>query len=55
MNEEAIKDAYNLFVRTGYTQDINAFKQLIGSNPEALQDAYNLFVRTGYNLSLIHI
>ena len=49
MNEEAIKDAYNLFVQTGYNQDINTFKQLIGSNPEALQDAYNLFVHTGYN------
>ena len=49
MNEEAIKDAYNLFVQTGYNQDINTFKQLIGSNPEALQDAYNLFVQTGYN------
>ena len=49
MNEEAIKDAYNLFVRTGYNKDINSFKELINSNPNALQDAYNLFVRTGYN------
>jgi len=52
MNEEAVQDAYNLFVQTGYNQDINAFKQLISSNPEALQDAFNLFVPTGYNQNI---
>ena len=52
MNEEALQDAYNLFVQTGYNKDINAFKQLISSNPEALQDAFNLFVQTGYNQNI---
>jgi hypothetical protein len=49
MNEQAIRDAYNLFVGTGYTQSYEAFKALINSNPQALQDAYGLFVNTGYN------
>jgi hypothetical protein len=48
MNEEAIKDAYNLFVGTGYTKSYEDFKQLMASNPEALNDAYGLFVNTGY-------
>jgi hypothetical protein len=48
MNEEAIRDAYNLFVSTGYTKSYEDFKQLINSNPEALNDAYGLFVNTGY-------
>jgi len=48
MNEEAIRDAYNLFVNTGYKKSYEEFKQLINSNPEALQDAYGLFVNTGY-------
>jgi hypothetical protein len=48
MNEEAIKDAYNLFVGTGYKKSYEEFKQLIASNPEALNDAYGLFVKTGY-------
>jgi len=49
MNEEAIKDAYNLFVSTGYNKSYEDFKALISSNPEALQDAYGLFTATGYN------
>jgi len=49
MNEEAIRDAYNLFVGTGYTKSYEDFKALISSNPEALQDAYGLFTGTGYN------
>jgi hypothetical protein len=48
MNENAIRDAYDLFVGTGYTKSYEDFKQLINSNPEALQDAYGLFVNTGY-------
>lgn len=48
MNEEAIKDAYSLFVGTGYKKSYEEFKQLMASNPEALNDAYGLFVSTGY-------
>ena len=49
MNEQAIQDAYNLFVQTGYKGDINAFSNLIKTNPNALNDSYNLFVENGYN------
>ena len=52
MNEQAIRDAYNLFVGTGYTQSYEAFKALINSNPQALQDAYGLFTSTGYNQNI---
>lgn len=48
MNEQAIRDAYNLFVSTGYKKSYDEFKQLMSSNPQALQDAYGLFVNTGY-------
>ena len=48
MNEQAILDAYNLFVADGYSGTIDEFRQLIQENPEAKQDAYNLFVSEGY-------
>jgi hypothetical protein len=48
MNEDAIKDAYNLFVNTGYNKSYDNFKALIQSNPNARKDAYDLFVSTGY-------
>ena len=48
MNEQAIQDAYNLFVSNGYQKSLNDFKKLIASNPQALQDSYNLFVSNGY-------
>ena len=48
MNEEAIQDAYGLFVDTGYTGSLGDFKVLLDTNPEAFQDAYDLFVDTGY-------
>ena len=51
MNEQAIQDAYNLFVQKGYKGDINAFSNLIKTNPNALNDSYNLFVAGGYNKS----
>lgn len=52
MNEEALKDAYNLFVQQGYKKSIDDFKQLIASNPDALKDSYNLFTQQGYNKSI---
>lgn len=48
MNEDAIKDAYDLFVNTGYNKSYDNFKALIQSNPAARKDAYDLFVSTGY-------
>ena len=51
MNEQAIQDAYNLFVQKGYNGDINTFTNLIKTNPNALNDSYNLFVENGYNRS----
>ena len=52
MNEEALKDAYNLFVQQGYKKSIDDFKQLIASNPDALKDSYNLFTQQGYTKSI---
>jgi hypothetical protein len=43
MNEDAIKDAYDLFVNTGYNKSYENFKTLIQSNPNARKDAYDLF------------
>jgi hypothetical protein len=48
MNEQAIKDAYDLFVKNGYQKSIDDFKSLIASNPQALQDSYSLFTSNGY-------
>ena len=49
MNEQALNDAFNLFVQSGYDGDINKFVNLISTNPEALRDAHQLFVQTGYD------
>lgn len=48
MNEQAIQDAYNLFVQQGYNQSIDDFKKLIASDTNALNDSYNLFKSQGY-------
>jgi hypothetical protein len=48
MNEEALKDAYDHFYRTGYDGNIIQFRDLLNTNKEAVQDAYNHFVETGY-------
>lgn len=48
MNEEAIQDAYNLFVRDGYGDSIEDFQELLNTNEEAVNDAYKLFVGDGY-------
>ena len=52
MNEQAIQDAYNLFVQQGYGKSIDEFKKLIATNPNALNDSYNLFKSQGYNKSV---
>ena len=48
MNEEALKDSYDLFVAEGYEGSIEEFSSLLSSNPEALKDSYSLFQREGY-------
>ena len=48
MNEEALKDSYNLFVSEGYNGSMEEFLSLLSSNPEALKDSYSLFQREGY-------
>ena len=52
MNEQAIQDAYNLFVQQGYGKSIDDFKSLIATNPNALNDSYNLFTQQGYGKSI---
>lgn len=49
MNEQALNDAFNLFVQAGYNGDINKFVNLISTNPKALDDAHQLFTQAGYN------
>jgi hypothetical protein len=51
MNEQAIQDAYNLFVSQGYRKSIEEFRSLISENEQALQDVYGLFVDQGYRKS----
>ena len=52
MNEQAIQDAYKLFVEQGYGKSIDDFKKLISTNPDALNDSYNLFKSQGYAKSI---
>lgn len=48
MNEEAIKHAFDLFVRDGYNGDINKFQKLLATNPRALEYSFKLFEKDGY-------
>ena len=48
MNDQAIKDAYELFVENGYTKSKDEFKVLMKSNSNARKDAFDLFVENGY-------
>jgi hypothetical protein len=52
MNEQALKDAYDLFVSNGYSDSIDDFKKLISTNPQALKDSYDLFSSNGYSDSV---
>lgn len=52
MNEQAIQDAYKLFVEQGYGKSVDDFKKLISTNPDALNDSYNLFKSQGYAKSI---
>jgi hypothetical protein len=52
MNEQAIRDAYDLFVKNGYSDSIDDFKKLIASDSSALNDSYNLFKGNGYTDSI---
>jgi len=46
---EALQDAYNLFIKGGYNGTIEDFSTLISTNPEALNDSFELFAEGGYN------
>jgi len=48
MNEEAVKYAFDLFVRDGYKGDISKFQKLLATNQEALDYSFTLFERDGY-------
>ena len=48
MNEQAIKDSYELFKTGGYSKSYEEFVTLINSNPQALKDSYTLFKTGGY-------
>jgi tetratricopeptide (TPR) repeat protein len=47
-NDEAMQYAYDLFVRDGYGDGIEDFKNLLRTDQEALTYSYNLFVKDGY-------
>ena len=53
MNENAIEDAYNLFVKDGYSKSIEEFKELMQTNENAVNDAYTLFVGDGYTKTIL--
>ena len=48
MNEQALRDSYELFKTGGYTKSYEEFITLINSNPQALEDSYTLFKTGGY-------
>lgn len=52
MNEEALKDAYNLFVSEGYEGTMEGFINLLRTNPEALNDSFSIFQSEGYENSI---
>jgi hypothetical protein len=52
MNEQALKDSYDVFVSNGYTKSFDEYKKLINSNPQALKDSYDVFVDNGYSKSI---
>ena len=52
MNEQAIKDSYDLFVGNGYTKSFEEFKKLLSTNPSALKDSYDIFTKDGYGKSI---
>ncbi len=52
MNEQAIKDSYELFKTGGYSKSYEEFVELINSNPQALEDSYTIFKTGGYSKSM---
>ena len=48
MNEEAVKYAFDLFVKDGYGDNIDDFRNLMKSDPKAIDYVFNLFVKNGY-------
>tara|TARA_R100000697_G_scaffold3786_2_gene8375 strand:- start:4848 stop:9935 length:5088 start_codon:yes stop_codon:yes gene_type:complete len=49
MNEQALNDAYLLFIADGYNGTLEEFVTLINTNQNALQDSYTLFQNDGYD------
>jgi len=49
MNEQAVKDLYNIFIDVGYNGSEEQFKVLLETNPDALNDGFNVFKEAGYN------
>ena len=52
MNEQALKDSYELFKQKGYTKSFDEYVNLINTNPNALNDSYTLFKEKGYGKSI---
>ena len=52
MNEQALKDSYELFKQKGYTKSFDEYVNLINTNPNALNDSYSLFKEQGYGKSI---
>ena len=52
MNEQALKDSYELFKQKGYTKSFDEYVNLINTNPNALNDSYTLFKEQGYGKSI---
>ena len=49
MNEQAFKDLYQEFVKTGYLGTEKDFKILMGTDSDAFNDGFSQFTTTGYN------
>lgn len=49
MNEQAFKDLYQEFVKTGYLGTEKDFKILMGTDSDAFNDGFSQFTTTGYS------
>ena len=48
MNEQALKDSYELFKQKGYTKSFDEYVNLINTNPDALNDSYTFYILHSY-------
>ena len=51
MNEQALKDSYELFKEKGYTKSFDEYVSQMNTNPQALNDSYSKLKEECYEKS----